>query len=114
MVADLADRVAVMSEGEIVEQAPVRALFAAPAHPYTRQLLASVPVFGESGRPQASAPEEQRPVVRASGLVVDHPGRLGRKAFRAVDGVDFEIAPGEVPGLVGGSWASPPCSSATT
>ncbi|MFJ3899841.1 dipeptide ABC transporter ATP-binding protein [Streptomyces sp. NPDC090083] len=103
VVADLADRVAVMSDGEIVEQAPVRELFAAPAHPYTRQLLAAVPVFGEQNRPQPPLPQEEQPVVRASALVVDYPGRLGRKGFRAVDGVSFEIASGEVLGLVGES-----------
>ena len=43
IVAEIADRVAVMYAGQIVETAPVEALFAAPAHPYTRGLLNSLP-----------------------------------------------------------------------
>jgi len=43
VVAGVADRVAVMYAGRVVESAPARELFAAPAHPYTAALLASVP-----------------------------------------------------------------------
>jgi len=43
VIAKMCDRVAVMYAGEIVEQAPVRALFAAPRHPYTAGLLRSIP-----------------------------------------------------------------------
>jgi oligopeptide/dipeptide ABC transporter ATP-binding protein len=43
VVAEMADRVAVMYAGRIVEQAPVRDLFADPKHPYTRGLIASIP-----------------------------------------------------------------------
>jgi peptide/nickel transport system ATP-binding protein len=45
VVAQVADRVAVMQRGEIVEQAPVGELFRAPQHPYTRRLLASAPTM---------------------------------------------------------------------
>jgi oligopeptide/dipeptide ABC transporter ATP-binding protein len=47
IVAQYADRVAIMYAGRIMESAPVRELFAAPAHPYTRGLLACVPKLGE-------------------------------------------------------------------
>jgi peptide/nickel transport system ATP-binding protein len=43
VVAEMADRVAVMYAGRIVEEAPVRALFSDPKHPYTRGLMASIP-----------------------------------------------------------------------
>jgi peptide/nickel transport system ATP-binding protein len=43
VIAEMADRVAVMYCGRIVEQAPVADLFASPSHPYTRGLLASIP-----------------------------------------------------------------------
>jgi oligopeptide/dipeptide ABC transporter ATP-binding protein len=46
VVAEMADRVAVMYAGEIVEQAEVRSLFAAPKHPYTQGLIGSVPTLG--------------------------------------------------------------------
>ena len=46
VVADFADRVAVMYAGRIVEQAPTRELFASPSHPYTRGLLAARPRLG--------------------------------------------------------------------
>ncbi|MGW7689369.1 ATP-binding cassette domain-containing protein [Streptomyces asiaticus] len=61
VVADICDRVAVMRGGRIVETAPMRQIFAAPEHPYTRTLLASTldggPVRGEpSGPPYADEP----------------------------------------------------------
>ena len=50
VVAEMADRVAVMYAGRIVEEAPVRALFADPKHPYTRGLLGSIPGGAPGGR----------------------------------------------------------------
>ena len=53
VVAEMADRVAVMYAGRIVEQAPVRDLFRDPRHPYTRGLLASIPGGAPGTRLQA-------------------------------------------------------------
>ncbi|GGX57088.1 ABC transporter ATP-binding protein [Streptomyces minutiscleroticus] len=50
VVADVADRIAVMYAGRIVESAPVHDLYKAPAHPYTRGLLASIPRLDQKGR----------------------------------------------------------------
>ncbi|CAN5394558.1 hypothetical protein BH11ACT5_BH11ACT5_25550 [soil metagenome] len=112
IVADLADRVAVMFEGKLVEEATVEKLFASPEHPYTQKLLAAVPRIGTGGA-RAKARIEGRiasgtvntaePVVVAKDLVIEYAGRLGRGGFRAVDGVSFTISPGEVLGLVGES-----------
>ncbi|RLK52172.1 dipeptide ABC transporter ATP-binding protein [Microbacterium telephonicum] len=103
VVADLADRVAVMYAGEIVETAPVRELFAAPRHDYTKQLLAAVPRLEIADRALPATAADAAPVVVADRLVIEYPGRFGRAGFRAVNEVSFSIAPGEVVGLVGES-----------
>ena len=61
VVANLADRVAVMYGGSIVETAGARRLFDAPAHPYTRGLLASLPALAEEGRGRLTAIPGQPP-----------------------------------------------------
>ncbi|MGG7465808.1 dipeptide ABC transporter ATP-binding protein [Plantibacter sp. YIM 135347] len=109
VVADLADRVVVMYQGDIVEEAPVRELFATPKADYTKRLLAAVPhvgrgksaVVSEVGRVAELA--KAAPVVTARGLEIEYPGRFGRSGFRAVKSVDFTIHSGEVLGLVGES-----------
>ncbi|WP_029149835.1 dipeptide ABC transporter ATP-binding protein [Microbacterium indicum] len=102
VVADLADRVTVMYRGDIVETAPVGELFAAPRAEYTRKLLAAVPRLEIADR-AFDGDTDAAPVVAARGLEIRYPGRFGREGFLAVDGVDFEIRPGEVLGLVGES-----------
>jgi oligopeptide/dipeptide ABC transporter ATP-binding protein len=47
VVAEMADRIAVMYAGQIVEEAPAAELFSDPKHPYTQGLIASIPVLGE-------------------------------------------------------------------
>jgi oligopeptide/dipeptide ABC transporter ATP-binding protein len=47
IVAEMADRVAVMYAGEIVEETDVRSIFKNPLHPYTRGLIGSIPVLGD-------------------------------------------------------------------
>jgi len=57
VVAGIADRVAVMYSGRIVEEAGKRALFHTPRHPYTRGLLASIPRLTDEGGPQGGGAE---------------------------------------------------------
>jgi oligopeptide/dipeptide ABC transporter ATP-binding protein len=47
VVAEMCERVVVMYAGQVVEEAPVRELFANPKHPYTKGLLGSTPVLGQ-------------------------------------------------------------------
>ncbi len=103
IVRKVADRVCVMTKGEIVEAGPVEQIFTAAQHPYTRHLLAAEP----KGQPPGS--DDSAPVVMASrDLKVHFPiqrGLLKRKVgvVKAVDGVDLEIRRGQTVGVVGES-----------
>jgi peptide/nickel transport system ATP-binding protein len=56
VVADIADRIAVMYAGRVIEHADVHSIYAAPAHPYTRGLLESVPRLDQKGQRLTSIP----------------------------------------------------------
>ncbi len=106
VVADFADRVAVMYRGEIVETGPVEDVLLRPSHDYTRRLLAAVPRLSvaEAGQaaPAASTMEPgTEPVAELRDVRVDF-GR-GKNAVRALDGVSFAVHAGQTLGLVGES-----------
>ncbi|MFM9273647.1 ABC transporter ATP-binding protein [Pseudarthrobacter sp. NKDBFgelt] len=106
VVADLADRVVVMYQGDVVEEAPARTLFAEPRQDYTRSLLAAVPHLGRNSASAglaSRAHQEEEVLVEADNLSIEYPGRLGTPAFKAVDRVSFTLSRGEVFGLVGES-----------
>jgi len=103
VVRKMAERVCVMSAGEIVEAGATRAIFDAPRHPYTQRLLAAEP------RPMARAPRADAPVLlQAEDVRVWFPIRRGllRRTVghvKAVDGVSVTVREGQTVGVVGES-----------
>jgi len=108
VVANIADRIAVMQRGRIVETGSRDQVFYRPQHAYTRQLLAALPA---NLTRQGAAPARRRdgePLLSIRDLKVYFPVRRGLLQrhvddVRAVDGVSLDIERGEVMALVGES-----------
>lgn len=142
VVADLADRIAVMRKGLIVETGTAEQIFSNPQHPYTQALLAAVPHLGQGADSDVEVdvtaalaaatqaeltsvdPEElirrERenaaalaaaeaarpkgdPVLELTDVAIEYPKQGRVPAFRAVEGANLVIYPGQVVGLVGES-----------
>ncbi|PZQ97068.1 MAG: glutathione ABC transporter ATP-binding protein GsiA [Cereibacter sphaeroides] len=136
VVAEMADRTVVMYRGRSVEQGPTTRIFAAPEHPYTRALLASVATLGSMtghptplrfpvvdmatgvaspGLPLSRQPEGGKPLLDVRNLVARFDmrgGLLNRRIARvhAVEDVSFQIHSAETLSLVGESG----CGKSTT
>ena len=137
VVANMADRVLVMYQGEAVETGSVREIFRAPQHPYTQKLLAAVPRLGAMNgtdlpqkfpqdfrKPAESLLPESRqdtvlpgsePIMQVRELVARFPVRSGilnrvKSEVHAVEKVSFDLWPGETLSLVGESG----CGKSTT
>lgn len=128
VISEIAQQVAVMHRGEVVEKGSVVQMLTAPQHPYTKGLLACrpplnrrlrrLPVISDFTNGAGTAPlpentmsrEEELtkaaalslhpPLLQVNGLNVSYPGR---PPVHAVKAVDFQVHPGEVLGLVGES-----------
>ena len=103
IVRKFADRVCVMTKGQIVETGPVEEIFTNPQHAYTRHLLAAEP----KGAPRA-ADDSQPVVIEAEDVKVWFPIKAGflRRVVdhvKAVDGIDLKLRAGHTLGVVGES-----------
>ena len=103
IVRKIADKVCVMTKGEIVEAGPTEAIFTDPQHPYTKHLLAAEP----TGRPPKTE-KAARTVMEARDVRVWFPIKKGfmRKVVdhvKAVDGISLELKSGQTLGVVGES-----------
>ncbi|HLY06628.1 MAG TPA: ABC transporter ATP-binding protein [Rhizomicrobium sp.] len=107
VLAGIADRVAVMRDGVIVEEGDVDRVYTRPQHPYTRMLLSSVPRLDACVPPRPPAPNARQTLSVADlGVVFPMRGKgpfARPKRLRAVDGVSFTLAQGETLGVVGES-----------
>lgn len=105
VVAEIADRVAVLKHGDLVEMGPTEQVLRSPQHPYTKMLIASVPSHEPPQRPGRPAGDDAV-VLRTEGLakVYETPGFLfGKRKVDAARGVNLEIRRGETLGIVGES-----------
>jgi peptide/nickel transport system ATP-binding protein len=143
VVADLADRIAVMRRGLIVETGTAEQVFRNPRHEYTQALLAAVPHLGQGGADDAAEVDvtaalaaathaelesvdhadlvrrerenaaalaaaaaerpQGEPVLELTDVAIEYPKQGRVPAFRAVEGANLVIYPGQVVGLVGES-----------
>jgi peptide/nickel transport system ATP-binding protein len=106
VVADIADRVAVMQEGRIVETGTVKKVLNAPEHPYTQGLIAAVPRLN----PREARASSDETALEVHGLNKVFGGDRGLFGFGvpkrkviAVKDVEFDLRRGETLGIVGES-----------
>lgn len=105
VVADMADEILVMKDGNTVEHGSADQIFNRPQHPYTQELLGAVPKLGSTkARPfPYKVDAKPAPVIKLENVTIEYPKRGRIPAFTAVKDFSLEIYPGEIVGLVGES-----------
>ncbi|MEW1823145.1 ABC transporter ATP-binding protein [Arthrobacter sp. NPDC080031] len=97
VVAHVADDVAVMKDGLIVESGPAQQVLTSPAHEYTKTLIAASPTLRSHLERVQSEPASEAPVFTVSDL------RASYGQHEVLHGIDFELRPGECVAVVGES-----------
>ncbi|WP_414755962.1 dipeptide ABC transporter ATP-binding protein [Anabaena sp. CCY 9910] len=117
MVAEYCDRIGVMYNGKMVEMGTTESVFKNPQHEYTRSLLKAALHIqavdeGSSEASQSPVPSPQSPILRITELkqyytiepnFVERLFKAESQTIKAVDGINLELYPGEILGLVGES-----------
>ncbi|OUL37241.1 ABC transporter ATP-binding protein [Nostoc sp. T09] len=123
MVAEYCDRIGVMYKGKMVEMGSTQSVFRQPQHEYTRSLLQAALhiqavdesgelILANDGQHNLPNPKEQSPILRLTELKQHYtiePNFIERlfkgqsQTIKAVDGIDLDLYPGEILGLVGES-----------
>src|SRR5690606_38504949 len=97
VVTEMADRITIMRNGEVMESGETARTLSRQEHPYTRQ-LASASMHVPDRKAAQARPDAAAPLLEVSSVTREYPGRrtglLAHEApFRAVDDVSFSIAP---------------------
>lgn len=108
VVASIADVVAVMKEGNIIEQHTKEDFFTQATHPYTLKLIDAMPERLPAKNNQFQPEKDEAPILAVKDLKVHFPIRRGLFKrtvgyVKAVDGISFELYEGETLAIVGGS-----------
>ncbi|WP_233236891.1 ABC transporter ATP-binding protein [Bordetella sp. LUAb4] len=105
VVAEIADRVAVMEKGILVEEGPAEQVLNRPRHPYTRRLVAAVPSqHASAGERRTAGPRPVLEVKHLNKVYASSGGLFHKKrVVHAVNDVSFSVGRGQTLGIVGES-----------
>lgn len=105
LVRKVADTLAIMKDGKIVESGDCNQLLVSPQHPYTRHLLSSVPAEAPNPKPASAPILTTRNLNCTFDITVGwlHPFKRKKRTIRAVDNINFTLYEGTTCGIVGES-----------